>query len=434
MDRLLGSVDSSMEQRSSLVAALRAKLGVPSGVSGGAGAGGALGSSMPLPDPSPAAPDPPVTQQGQALDESLPGLSNVMAQLDRGLDARQKLIDALKAQLCQSAALPKRAPPGPPASMQPVLPDPVASPPAASAGFGGGASLPAASASTQLAPPISQLAPGPKRPRLAYDTAPAPPAPAPVTPAPAAVSPAPQVDSAAARKSFQAASGGSSASTGSSAQLAPMTPAPTAPMTPAPAEGFSARATAPTPMTAPQTPMTPAPAQFQAPAAPAPPPAQPPAMGGHAPPRPPPPPAGASPQELEKYRQECWRQYNEYCAIYQKYYNKKQDGGQSVGRPAGGKGASGPPPGISSEQQMAQIAAQLGPQQAAALMGQVSLHAKGAGKGKGVSVAPPNAAGGPCGAAGVQAMPRIRIGAQPARPVPPRVPQMDDIHSKLLGL
>ncbi|CAE8645994.1 unnamed protein product, partial [Polarella glacialis] len=41
--------------------------------------------------------------------------TNVMAQLDRGLDKRQQMIDALKAQLSKSAALPRSAAPGPPA-------------------------------------------------------------------------------------------------------------------------------------------------------------------------------------------------------------------------------------------------------------------------------------------------------------------------------
>merc|ERR1712146_216771 len=44
------------------------------------------------------------------------------------------------------------------------------------------------------------------------------------------------------------------------------------------------------------------------------------------------PPPGASPEEFEAYRQKCWKEYHEYCAIWQKYYKKNQEGG---GQPKG---------------------------------------------------------------------------------------------------
>lgn len=89
LSTLLGHVDASIEQRSALVTALRAKLGVNESGSGEARTT-CSGAMVP----------------GQAIptDDSF---ADAMAQLDRGLDARQKLIGALRSQLSRHAAYPK---------------------------------------------------------------------------------------------------------------------------------------------------------------------------------------------------------------------------------------------------------------------------------------------------------------------------------------
>jgi len=45
--------------------------------------------------------------------------------------------------------------------------------------------------------------------------------------------------------------------------------------------------------------------------------------------------AGMTPEQREEYRRKCWKQYYEYCALYQKYYDKDQQkgGGTAVYRP-----------------------------------------------------------------------------------------------------
>lgn len=77
--------------------------------------------------------------------------------------------------------------------------------------------------------------------------------------------------------------------------------------------------------------------------------------GPSAPPSVPEPPPGASPEEFEAYRQQCWRQYYQYCSVWQKYYDQskggKSQGAKGMGKgkwPQGAQGAQGaahaPPP------------------------------------------------------------------------------------------
>ncbi|CAE7205642.1 unnamed protein product [Symbiodinium natans] len=139
---LLGHVDECMEQRASLLSALRAKLD-------------SVGTQqLPLPSDDgpvllslaedseevevPTAPALPVIDvDDEEPSPSAPAgdaFSDVMAQLDRGLDARQQMIDALKAQLSKSSALPK-AKLGPRTWSQVPRPA-LASPPVAASGYG----------------------------------------------------------------------------------------------------------------------------------------------------------------------------------------------------------------------------------------------------------------------------------------------------------
>lgn len=121
-------LDAGMETRSSLVAALRAQMGADldddddddvyqaAAVNTGsqepetanAGADEALVEDCWVPDA------PAVQPKTESVSVPNDIFANAMAQLDRGLDARQKLIDALKVQLSKSAALPKSVPARPP--------------------------------------------------------------------------------------------------------------------------------------------------------------------------------------------------------------------------------------------------------------------------------------------------------------------------------
>ncbi|CAK9071560.1 unnamed protein product [Durusdinium trenchii] len=122
---VIGHVDESIEQRASLLAALKAKLDdgkrpqrqlvedeQPSLLMLAEDSGEAEAQER-VP-PAPAAPAPPVIDVDEEDPTPTDGagdpFSDVMAQLDRGLDARQQMIDALKAQLNKSVAGPKSKP------------------------------------------------------------------------------------------------------------------------------------------------------------------------------------------------------------------------------------------------------------------------------------------------------------------------------------
>eukprot|EP00438_Fugacium_kawagutii_P034901 Skav224147 [mRNA] locus=scaffold462:376378:376770:- [translate_table: standard] len=71
--------------------------------------------------------------------------------------------------------------------------------------------------------------------------------------------------------------------------------------------------------------------------------------GPSAPPSVPEPPPGASAEEFEAYRQQCWRQYYQYCSVWQKYYDQSKGGKSAKGMgkgkwPQGAQGANAPVP------------------------------------------------------------------------------------------
>eukprot|EP00927_Polykrikos_kofoidii_P048293 TRINITY_DN42513_c0_g1_i1.p1 TRINITY_DN42513_c0_g1~~TRINITY_DN42513_c0_g1_i1.p1 ORF type:complete len:673 (-),score=154.96 TRINITY_DN42513_c0_g1_i1:47-2065(-) len=183
-----------------------------------------------------------------------------------------------------------------------------------------------------------------------------------------------------------------------------------------------------------------------------------------APPTPPPPAAGASPEEMEAYRLQCWKQWFEYRQIWQKYANKRSqglvsgagggNGGKGVGGSSsvvqqGGKAATTVPQQTQHQQQqrhqqlLGQLAGQLGSAQAAAIVEQ--LQATGCGRGvarppstivhhfrpiASTSRPPPFA-----GNTGVASrLPQIRPGGCQARGHAQASQIEEDIHSKLMGL
>uniref|UniRef100_A0A7S4QC75 Uncharacterized protein n=1 Tax=Alexandrium monilatum TaxID=311494 RepID=A0A7S4QC75_9DINO len=370
---LLGQVDASIEQRSSLVAALRAKLGVSDPKSETlalGGAGGRLSGSVPgllevslegrgqpeepqEPEVE-ALPPGPAAARGPLPDPAPPLLTvsgggsftDAMAQLDRGLEERQKLIDALKAQLSKSAAYPKSSMPCPAAdpedwgagSASAMPPAPASSPPPAAglleegqrrqAGLAPLTPVPA----TQGLPRVVDMGDyGPvaaKRPRLSTPSAGLE-----ATPKATGVA---QDDTAAlaARKAEMLRGLGAVEATGTqpAAALAPgaAAPAGAADVRPAgPAEAPAA--SAPALLGSPAAPRA-APAQRLSGSGPVPPPPPAAAASAIAPPAaappaalpaaaaPPAPPPGATPEQMEAFRQQCWRKYYEYCSVWQKYY------------------------------------------------------------------------------------------------------------------
>lgn len=356
---LLGHVDQSIDQRAHLVAALRAKLGVNS--SAGDRCPGT--SSNPLEpalhegsgQPEPGAGRPPhdgqlqpqVQQPLPGLGDALPGLregtcipvgfTDVIAEYDRGLDARHRLIEALKAQLSKSAALPKTAPPGSPleeldsvltirdllAGQEPALgserPTPQEPPPLPKPLFSLPASKPPAPSqeppldTAPLTPAPEAVvcadAPPPKKPRVVKVAEPpqgaAMDASAVADPGLGAQPIAQVVEQAAlaARKaemlrSLKAAEG---------VDAGTALPSAAAAQQPSREGAQVAASTAP----APEEDEVPAAGVAGKPVAPA---NQ--APGGSTPP------PGATAEQWEAYRQQCWKQYFEYCSAYQKYYDK----------------------------------------------------------------------------------------------------------------
>lgn len=217
-----------------------------------------------------------------------------MAKMDRGLDARQKLINALKSQLSKSAALPKAAPPSAaPAPVlipeEQVLSSPLLQAAASSPVHGAPAAPPSVAPDSweAFAAPSSPIADEPEAKRArTMDAGPG-----------GAVAAAAQSDALAARKASMLRTLGVASSSREPAQLAP------APGS-APSAGL-------------------------------------PQMSQTCPP-------GTSPAEFEAYRQKCWREYYDYCAVWQKYYDKHQaEGGAPAAQAkAKGCGKGGPPPGV----------------------------------------------------------------------------------------
>lgn len=397
---LMGQVDQGMEQRSSLVAALRAKL-LGGGAATGLGPGTAEGGASPPLEPAAATEEAPM----QSLLVQPPpedSFTGKLAQYDRGLDQRQKLIDALKANLSRSAALPKTAPPRCPteplqatggllaATQMMGMGDALASP--GSPGACASAASPVQAGAPFLpGPPVlvdgvlplpgQQIdaggPPAAKRPRGGAASDFAAPAPAPVAAA--------EAELLAARKAEMLRSLGAA---GVAAGPQPGQPAP--PQTSPGTAAIAAQSTSPGGLLGSSSP-----------------PAAPPGPGA-GPPMPPLPP-NATPEQFEAYRQQCWQQYYEYCAVWQKYYEKqKRDPSQAKGKSAGKGYPAGLGPG--------------GPR--GPLLGQGVAGCAAGGLGTAAALAAARAASGG-GVPELRSNPALAGGQHPVD---------EDIHSKLLGL
>merc|ERR1712070_992817 len=97
---------------------------------------------------------------------------------------------------------------------------------------------------------------------------------------------------------------------------------------------------------------------------------------------------------MEAYRQQCWKQYYDYCNIWQKYYNKNQQAGAAGGGPSqgygGGHGKGGHKGGMQAsgvadaERSVGQIVGHLGNQHGSAVVGQMPYLTKGKGGASGM--------------------------------------------------
>jgi len=368
----------SITQRSQLVAALKAKLSDNATVTPGD-----FGYVGQAPGMAP-------VDSGHVAT----GLGDSLAQLDRGLDARQKLIAALKANLSRCSALPKTSPQCPP----PAFPQTMGST--------------AAVASTAPAPPLAASDPyGSPPPPMGYAPSPAPqnaPPMTPMTPSwPSGPGSAPPIDQPPRKRPKVDGSMVPEASSQVDEQAQALAARKAEMLRKLQAGDGGGAAGASTPEASSES----APAEAT-PAGPGAMPASVIAAAGPAPA------AGASAAEYEAYRQKCWKQYYEYCAVWQKYYSKKQEGG---GQPKGygGKGAAkgkGAASGYDQQLALEQMTGQLGAQKASALMAM----SKGGGK----------------GAMGFPGKSQHAMPAPRPAPQPVRQPQEieEDIHSKLLGL
>mmetsp|Transcript_48419 Transcript_48419/g.96274 ORF Transcript_48419/g.96274 Transcript_48419/m.96274 type:complete len:425 (-) Transcript_48419:101-1375(-) len=419
LSTLLGHVDASIEQRSALVTALRAKLGVNESGSGEARTP-CSGAMVP----------------GQAIptDDSF---ADAMAQLDRGLDARQKLIGALRSQLSRHAAYPKAHAEQtnvaePATDVGPLLLD---EPPSVSAigGFEPVDSphqqdiLPEIVEVDSDEPPAKRIRPDGELTSMAS----CPPTDASGTNA-ATASCGDSVDDAekaaletrraAMLKSLQVAE----ANREPPASPSPPPERPPGAVQQAPIPGQPMSSTAPSPPSAPSMP---------------------------------PCPAGATPEQYEAWRKQCWTVYYEWCSVWQKYYTQNQKGesngkagAQSKARMAPGPGggciapagrgcppmpasAAQPPPQPPPQQQQQQQQ-----EQQSVLLSQAAAAARG--RGAAMATWPPGASGPPAGPSRPVVMPPMprpdaMVAGRPKVPFPvPGVRSLieDDIHGKLLGL
>jgi len=423
-----------MEQRSALVTALRAKLGVSE-----SGPGEARTPSTGTLAPSQAIP----------TDDSF---ADAMAQLDRGLDARQKLIGALRSQLSRHAAYPKasaeQTSAGEPAEdAGPLLLD---EPLAVSAE--GGFEPIEIPHQQEVLPDIVEVSPDElppaKRMRPAGEPTSVASCPSPASaPGPDAVA-APCGDSVDdAEKAALEARKAAMLKSLKAAEASKQTPDTTAPSLP-PAQHPSGDILQTAPegtVPQPQPPMAGQPLPSTAPPHPS------------APPMPPCP-AGATPEQYEAWRQQCWQLYWEWCSVWQKYYTQNQNeqrngkaGAQSKARggPPGGAGgcvvgagrgcppaqSATPPPQLQQQQQQRPQQ-----QQQSALLSQAAAAARG--RGAAMATWPPGASV-PAAVASRPAVipplprPDAMVAGRPKAHLPlPAVRSLieDDIHGKLLGL
>jgi len=162
----------------------------------------------------------------------------------------------------------------------------------------------------------------------------------------------------------------------------------------------------------------------------------------------PPCPAGATPEQYEAWRKQCWHVYYEWCSVWQKYYTQNQSersnsqaGAQSKARapaPGGGctaaAGRGRPPAPPTATQQQQQQQQHQGQQ--STLLSQAAAAARG--RGAAMASWPPGA----CGASRPVVLPPMprpdaMVAGRPKAPFPlPAVRSLieDDIHGKLLGL
>mmetsp|Transcript_59430 Transcript_59430/g.141613 ORF Transcript_59430/g.141613 Transcript_59430/m.141613 type:complete len:395 (-) Transcript_59430:9-1193(-) len=305
----IGKVDSGLDQRSALVNILKERLRLPS----------ASASQEEAPDTN----APQVVLNVDSKEEGGSKVDSVIAEVDRTYGERKKIIDALRVQISVSAAQPKSAAVAPPRAYVQATPSLQAPPPPTmtipATGSQCGAGPEAKRRRTSGAVPLA----GPPAPAVAMGSAvppfQAPPASAvtsiPVAPGPSAADRAEQalLD---ARKSkmlqnlmvAETVSGQPAqvAKAASATMIVPMQPLPQGPPV------------APTPQPGSAAPPPPAAISGTTPAT-----GMPPTTAGmnlnFAPP-----PTGATAEEYEAYRKDCWRQYNQYVNAWQKYYSKSK--------------------------------------------------------------------------------------------------------------
>mmetsp|Transcript_17599 Transcript_17599/g.31796 ORF Transcript_17599/g.31796 Transcript_17599/m.31796 type:complete len:359 (-) Transcript_17599:8-1084(-) len=274
----INNVDSGLDQRRMLVNILKEKLGMPAAAS----------------PPPPQLPETAPAEQAEVVLEvdgkdPNPGgsaIDTVIAEVDRTYGERKRIIDALRVQISVSAAQPKSASLAPP---RPYVQ--ATAPPEKRAKTSVGAA----------AKPVVPLAPAPL---LATTAAPVPLA-APLPPRAPALTAAQQAEQALleARKSKML----------QNLRVAEQLGA-------GPAMGTAPEARTAMPQMLPPVPVAPTSQPGGAGIVPG---------GGAMPPSSggmnfPPAPVGATPEEYEAYRQDCWRQYNQYVNAWQKYYNKNK--------------------------------------------------------------------------------------------------------------
>lgn len=356
---LIGHVDESIEQRASLLAALKAKLDTPDSqqspsklvndgkpvllmLAEASGEAETQEVSVPVP------PVIDIDDEDPEPTDAVDPFSDVMAQLDRGLDARQQMIDALKAQLNKSVAAPKskRSASEAVQAVQAVqavpavqAPEPVAQHKAAPC-----QALHSSLLTGTVPPPLSERRTAPSIPSIPSIPG--------IPGIPGIVSP-PQVSPPGLSQTTVGTpmtppqpSGFPLAST---TPMTPMTLGPLGhppslageppakrwrsegvplPMRAPQAQDFAARESEQAALAARKAQMlrslgadvsnTQTPVENQA-------------AGPSAPPPVPEPPPGASPEEFEAYRQQCWRQYYQWCKVWQKYYDQSKGKNQAPG-------------------------------------------------------------------------------------------------------
>lgn len=432
-----GDADSNIDERSSLLASLRARFG--SGAAAGKQGPDFNSEGLALVPPKEEASDDSIAYlsdflfahaQDAASTSTGDALRDEIGQIDRGIDARQKVLSALKNQLSTALEpvameLAPAAPGGPP-----IIDLEIHEPELAGQQWtftDVGLSPDEEEALNELEGEASDLIEAAREPLLKRIR----PNPKPVAPAPPPLNAAESAEAAelAARKAAMLRSL-QAAETMGQAEAAPGAP---------PSSHLQGAAT--------QTAMAGGSGASRPPAQPD--------MSGC--------PAGSSPEQYEAYRKKCWEQYYEYTTVWKKYYNQNQaeqsgKGGSSYD-PGKGKGKGKPPaPAAQHVGHYASVNPAVNPGHALALRGLgasanagpprlVPVPAGAGGKGGGLLRPLPNGAslgamsgllpsGMTSGSQAVAAANALAAGraGQGAVVVPPPKRPEEDIHSKLLGL